>query len=76
MSETSKNLNAPAENGGRRSQQRMVRRWVVIIIAIVSYGLGYWGGYWHGRAKEMYESGKRYGAIPSETTWSQWLERK
>lgn len=48
----------------------------VLAIAIAAWLLGYWMGFWHGRTKELYESAKRYKAIPESTTWSEFLKKK
>lgn len=61
---------------GTGSQRRMVRRWVVVVIALIAWGTGHWMGYWYGRTKELYESGKMYGAVAADVTWEQWLKRK
>lgn len=49
-------------------------RTFVILLVVIS--LGYWMGYWHGRAYELYISAQHYGAIPKEMTWKQFLNRK
>lgn len=56
----------------------------LVIIIIVSFfagviiGLiaGEQAGYWRGRTTELFESGKRYGVIPEDMDFGEWLSGK
>jgi membrane protein DedA with SNARE-associated domain len=55
----------------------MVSIYVLIIAVIISFAiggfLGHQEGYWYGRTLELFESAKRYGKLPEDKDFEEWL---
>jgi len=53
-----------------------VKPWRKYILVILALFTAHWMGYWYGRTYELYECSKRYGTIPANMTWNEFLKRK
>jgi membrane protein DedA with SNARE-associated domain len=55
----------------------MVSIYVLIVAVIISLAVGgifgHQAGYWYGRTLELYESAKRYGKLPEDMSFGEWL---
>jgi len=46
---------------------------ILVLISLLLIAISHWMGYWYGRTRALYDLAKRWGKIPEDMTWEEFL---